>query len=75
MIAYVLIELLQYVCAAGAMAHIKMPSKRSYGPQVDGEAESQAFLATLHRLRKRLRYDDVIQVSDSRVSLHLSAVP
>ena len=68
------LELLKYLCAAGTQGVLQDIIEEVLWPERDGEAASQAFRTTLHRLRKLLRHDDAVQVSDRHVSLDMSLV-
>lgn len=68
------LELLKYLCAAGAQGAQQDLIEEALWPDADGEAADQAFRTTLHRLRKLLRHDDAVQHSDRHVSLDPSLV-
>lgn len=68
------LELLKYLCAAGAQGVQQDVIEEALWPDADGEAADQAFRTTLHRLRKLLRHDEAISLSDRHVSLDLSLV-
>lgn len=68
------LELLKYLCAAGAHGVYQDLIEETLWPEADGEASDQAFRTTLHRLRKLLRHDDAVQVSDHHISLDPSQV-
>lgn len=68
------LELLKYLCAAGAQGANQDDIEEALWPEADGEASDQVFRTTLHRLRKLLRHDDAIQLSDRHVSLDPSLV-
>lgn len=68
------LELLKYLCATGAHGVHQDVIEETLWPDADGEAADQAFRTTLHRLRKLLRHDDAVQVSDRHVSLDPSLV-
>lgn len=63
------LELLKYLCAAGVQGANQDEIEEALWPDADGEAADQAFRTTLHRLRKLLRHDDAVQVSDRHVLL------
>lgn len=66
------LELLKYLCAAGMQGLNQDLIEEALWPEADGEAADQAFRTTLHRLRKLLRHDDAVQLSDRHVSLNPS---
>ena len=68
------LELLKCLCAAGAQGAQQDLIEEALWPDADGEAADQAFRTTLHRLRKLLRHDDAVQLSDRHVSLDPSLV-
>lgn len=68
------LELLKYLCTAGAQGAHQDAIEEALWPEADGKAADQAFRTTLHRLRKLLRYDDAVQLSDRHVSLDMSLV-
>lgn len=68
------LELLKYLCAAGAQGANQDLIEEALWPDADGEAADQAFRTTLHRLRKLLRHDDAVQLSDRHLSLDPSLV-
>lgn len=68
------LELLQYLCAAGEQGLHQQLIQEALWPDADGVAADQAFRTTLHRLRKLLRYDEAVQLSDGQVSLNASMV-
>lgn len=68
------LELLKYLCVAGAHGVTQEDIEEALWPEADGEAADQAFRTTLHRLRKLLRHDNAILVSDRHVSLDPSFV-
>lgn len=68
------LELLKYLCAAGAQGTNQDLIEEALWPEADGEAADQAFRTTLHRLRKLLRHDDAVLLSDGHVSLDPSLV-
>ncbi|MDF0668133.1 MAG: BTAD domain-containing putative transcriptional regulator [Nitrospira sp.] len=68
------LELLKYLCAAGAQGASQDLIEEALWPDADGEAADQAFRTTLHRLRKLLRHDEAVRVSDGHVSLDPSLV-
>lgn len=63
------LELLKYLCTAGTQGAQQDLIEEVLWPDADGEAADQAFRTTLHRLRKLLRHDDVVRLSDRHVSL------
>lgn len=63
------LEFLKYLCVAGPHGTNQELIEEALWPDADGEAADQAFRTTLHRLRKLLRHDEVIQLSDRHVSL------
>ncbi len=68
------LELLKYLCAAGAHGVTQEDIEEALWPEADGEAANQAFRTTLHRLRKLLRHNDAVQLSGRHVSLDPSLV-
>lgn len=68
------LELLKYLCAAGPHGANQELIEEVLWSEADGEAADQAFRTTLHRLRKLLRHDEAIQLSDRHVSLDPSLV-
>jgi two-component SAPR family response regulator len=68
------LELLKYLSAAGPQGANQDEIEEVLWPDADGEAADQAFRTTLHRLRKLLRHDDAVQISDRHVSLDPSLV-
>jgi LuxR family maltose regulon positive regulatory protein len=68
------LELLKYLCAAGAQGAHQDVIEEALWPEADGEAADQAFRTTLHRLRKLLCYDEVVRLSDRHASLDPSLV-
>lgn len=68
------LELLKYLCAAEAQGVHQDAIEEALWPDADGEAADQAFRTTLHRLRKLLRHDDAMRLSDGHVSLDPSLV-
>ncbi len=68
------LELLKYICAAGEQGAQQDLIEEALWPDADGEAADQAFRTTLHRLRKLLRHDEAVQLSDRHVSLDPSLV-
>ena len=68
------LELLKYLCAAEAQGANQDLIEEALWPDADGEASDQAFRTTLHRLRKLLRHDDAVKLSDRYVSLDMSVV-
>lgn len=65
------LELLQYLCAAGEQSLHQQLIQEALWPDADGVAADQAFRTTLHRLRKLLRHDEAVQLSDGQVSLNM----
>ncbi|MDI3466536.1 MAG: Transcriptional activator of maltose regulon, MalT [Nitrospira sp.] len=63
------LELLKYLCVAGAQGIHQDLIEESLWPDADGEAADQAFRTTLHRLRKLLRHDDAVRLSHRHISL------
>lgn len=63
------LELLKYLCATGTQGANQDDIEEALWPDADGEAADQAFRTTLHRLRKLLRHDDAVQLSDRHVFL------
>lgn len=68
------LELLKYLCAAGAHGVTQEDIEEALWPEADGKAADQAFRTTLHRLRKLLHHDDAVQLTDKHVTLHPSLV-
>jgi DNA-binding SARP family transcriptional activator len=68
------LELLKYLCATGTQGINQEDIEEALWPEADGEAADQAFRTTLHRLRKLLRHDDAVQLSDRHVSFDPSLV-
>jgi len=68
------LELLKYLCAAGPSGANQALIEEALWPEADGEAADQAFRTTLHRLRKLLRHDDVVRLSDRHLSLDPSLI-
>ena len=68
------LELLKYLCATGTQGINQEDIEEALWPEADGEAADQAFRTTLHRLRKLLRHDGAVQLSDRHVSFDPSLV-
>lgn len=68
------LELLKCLCAVGAQGANQDLIEEALWPEADGEAAEQAFRTTLHRLRKLLRHDDAVRLSDRHISLDPSLV-
>ncbi|ULA63280.1 MAG: Transcriptional activator of maltose regulon, MalT [Nitrospira sp.] len=68
------LELLKYLCAAGPHGANQELIEEALWPDADGEAANQAFRTTLHRLRKLLRHEDAVQLTDRHASIDLSLV-
>ncbi len=68
------LELLKYLCAAGPSGANQELIEEALWPDADGEAADQAFRTTLHRLRKLLRHDDAVRLSDRHLSLEPSLI-
>ncbi len=68
------LELVKYLCAAGSHGSNEDLVEEALWPDSDGEAAGQAFRTTMHRLRKLLRHDEAISLSDRHVSLDPSLV-
>jgi len=68
------LEFLRYLCAAGVHGIHQDVIEEALWPDADGEAAEQVFRTTLHRLRKLLRHDDAVQISDRHISLDPSLV-
>ncbi len=68
------LELLKYLCMAGAQGANQELIEEDLWPDADGEAADQVFRTTLHRLRKLLRHEEAVLLSDRQVSLDPSLV-
>ena len=68
------LELLKYLCTTGAQGAYQLHIEEALWPDADGEAAEQAFRTTLHRLRKLLRHEGAVRLSDRQVSLDPSLV-
>lgn len=66
------LEFLKYLCGAGAQPIHQDLIQEILWPEADGDAAEQAFRTTLHRLRRLLQHDEVVNHSDRQVWLDLS---
>lgn len=68
------LELLKYLSTAGPQGVHQDVIEEALWSDADGQAAGQAFRTTLHRLRKLLRHDDAVRLSDRHISLDPSLV-
>ncbi|MFZ6645232.1 hypothetical protein ACO0LO_05925 [Undibacterium sp. TJN25] len=66
------LELLKLLIAQGGRNVSAEKTADVLWPDSDGDAAQSSFDSTLHRLRKLLRHDDVVMLSEGRLSLNHS---